>query len=84
MAALIAVSALAQSPERVLGDSKSDSLGELASASNLEQLRTTFKTAPNDFPHQAVYAAQYYKLGGKNADSLRLLNEIFYWISITS
>jgi hypothetical protein len=72
MAVLIAVSALAQSPERVLRDSSSDSLGKLSSASNLEQLRTTFKTAPKDFPHQAVYSAQYYKLGGNNADSLLL------------
>jgi hypothetical protein len=72
MVVLVAISALAQSPERTIRDSKSDSLGKLASASNLEELRAAFKTLPTDFPHQAVYAAQYHKLGGNDADSLLL------------
>jgi hypothetical protein len=69
---LLATAAVAQSPDRALRDSKNDSLARLASATSLEQLRTAFQSAPHNFAHQAVYAAQYYKLGGRNADSLLL------------
>jgi hypothetical protein len=45
-----------------------DSLGSLARAKTLSQLEKRWTEAPKDYPHRAIHAAMYSKLGGPNPD----------------
>ena len=49
-------------------DSFDDSLGKLARAATLTQLEILWASDSHDFPHRAVHAAMYSKLGGPNPD----------------
>lgn len=55
-----------------LRDSFDDSLGTLARARTIQQLSSLWATAPRDYPHRAVYAALYFKLGVANQDVVLL------------
>jgi hypothetical protein len=60
-----------QDSERHLRSSFDDSLGTLARAETLTQLENLWwMHGPHDFPHRAVHAAMYSKLGGPNRDAL--------------
>jgi hypothetical protein len=47
-----------------------DSLGAIARAKSLTQFGKELEQATKDYPHRAVYAAMYTKLGGPNPDAL--------------
>jgi hypothetical protein len=55
-----------QETQRTIRASVSDHLGALARATTLTELESQWNHAPKDYPHRAVYAAMYSKLGGMN------------------
>jgi hypothetical protein len=69
---LLPVVSLGLQDTRRLRDSFGDSLGTLARANTMEQLSSRWGNGPRDFPHRAVYAALYSKLGAADQDAVLL------------